>query len=179
MANPCAILSKSTQWRATRLSTFIAVGNAYQPFSRLLKAATSFAYLLPKPVVVQYGHTPFRDRTYDAVAYLDPAAFDKAIANATVVILHAGAGCVIHALRCKKIPIVMARRTVFGEHIDDHQVAFAEKLHKVGKVIAIDCAQDLETAVARSQIMKKSDILPEPPITKIIAGILQEYANRP
>ncbi|MGH6838766.1 MAG: glycosyltransferase, partial [Methylocella sp.] len=125
-------------WGAAHLSTFVSVGNAYQPFTRLIHAVTSIARKLPQPVVVQHGHTPFDSVDCRGVAFLDMRAFESAVSEAEVVVLHAGAGSVIHALSAGKAPVVMARRAEFGEHVDDHQVEFARELARIGRVVVIE-----------------------------------------
>ena len=62
--------------------------------------------------------------------------------------LLAGIGSVLLALAHGKRPIVMARRQALGENVDDHQVAFARRLHEAGLVQAVENAEELARAVS-------------------------------
>lgn len=100
--------------------------------------------LLPKPILVQCGHTLFASDECDVVDFMDMQAFVRHIHQAEVLILHAGAGSILNALRANQRPIVMARRAIFNEVINDHQVTFAKVLQESGKVLVIENANDLK-----------------------------------
>jgi UDP-N-acetylglucosamine transferase subunit ALG13 len=130
--------------------TFVTVGNATQPFGRLLEAVERLAIAgaLPEPVVVQSGHNPaFVSRVCLVHPFLKMEEFEERVAAATLVIGHAGAGTVVHALATGRIPVVMARRALYGEHIDDHQAEFVRRLASERRVIAAWEAADLGPAV--------------------------------
>jgi UDP-N-acetylglucosamine transferase subunit ALG13 len=104
-------------------------------------------------------------------------AFSRHVAESKALILHAGAGSIIHAVRSGKIPIVMPRRMKYHEHVDDHQVAFAEVLAEKGFVIMIEEPADLENAIekalslSREQFVRKS----EPKLVALVRKILEQY----
>lgn len=140
------------------MSTFVSVGNAKQPFERLLTAVCQIAPNLPQPVFVQYGAgVMFDSPGCTGLAYLDMAAFEQHMQEADLLILHAGAGSVIHAVRAGKIPIIVPRCASLGEHVDDHQQEFAEALAKTGKVIVAHDASTMMLAVARVLALQKSN----------------------
>jgi UDP-N-acetylglucosamine transferase subunit ALG13 len=64
-----------------------------------------------------------------------------------VVVTHAGIGSLILALTHGKHPIVMPRRHALGESVDDHQVAFANRLQQAGYATVVNTQLDLEAAV--------------------------------
>ena len=127
------------------MSTFVSVGNAVQPFPRLLNAVARIIGELPSPVFVQHGRTPFDHAGCTAVPFVDMEQFAREVKGASVLILHAGAGSMIHAIGAGKIPIVVARRARFGEVIDDHQVDLAEVLAREKWIRLVD---DLDTLAA-------------------------------
>lgn len=131
------------------MSTFVTLGNANQPFSRLLDAVVACADQLPKPIIVQHGHTLFDDPDCEAYPFLDMEQFVEHLQAAEVVIIHAGAGSVLHAIREGKLPIVMPRRAQFGEHVDDHQLEFARELADAGRVIMIESDDELAEVLSR------------------------------
>lgn len=117
--------------------TFVTVGNATQPFARLLEAVETLAAsgALPAPVVVQSGNNPrFVSRVCLVRPFLRMEEFEKHIASAHLIIGHAGAGTVVHALAAGRTPVVMPRRARHGEIIDDHQVEFVRRLSEEGRV---------------------------------------------
>lgn len=134
--------------------TFVSVGNARQPFKRLLKGIVTVAARLPQPVIVQHGHTPFECSVCKGVAFMNMEEFVQNVRSAELLIMHAGAGSVIHAIESGKAPVVMPRRASLAEHVDDHQVEFASALAKAGRVIMVESQEELEGAVARALSLK-------------------------
>jgi len=131
------------------MSTFVSVGNATQPFKRLLEAVGQIALHLPQPVFVQYGAGSMLACPGCAgIPYLDMAAFEQRVQDTELLILHAGAGSVIHAVRAGKIPVIVPRRADLGELVDDHQLEFADELAKTGKVMVAHDAATMRVAVA-------------------------------
>lgn len=130
------------------MSTFVSVGNAKQPFRRLLDAVARLAPRLPQPVVVQHGHTPFACEHCQAVTFLGMGEFARRVAEAELLILHAGAGSVIHAIEAAKRPVVMPRRADLGEHVNNHQLEFARVLGETGRVVVVETPERLEAAIA-------------------------------
>lgn len=159
------------------MSTFVSVGNATQPFARLLEAVCQAAPHLPQPVFVQYGvATDFSCPGCSAVAFLEMDEFARRVSEAELLILHAGAGSVIHAIRAGKVPVVMARRSRCGEHVDDHQIEFANALAKMGKVAVAEGVDDLLEAVAEASRLQKDRVLSavNPPMVGLVGEVLQK-----
>ena len=68
------------------------------------------AGVLPGLVVVQSGHNPaFVSRVCEVRPFLKMEEFEARVAAATLVIAHAGAGTVVHALAAGRVPVVMPR----------------------------------------------------------------------
>src|SRR4051794_18675758 len=122
MGNVASVLPKRQMRRLALVSTYVSVGNATQPFPRLLDAVIKIAYRLPQPVIVQHGSTPFTSTHCIASPFVQMGEFERLIEQAELLILHAGAGSVIHAARAGKVPVVMPRRVQFAELVDDHQI---------------------------------------------------------
>jgi beta-1,4-N-acetylglucosaminyltransferase len=129
------------------VSTFISVGNAKQPFTRLLNAVQEVAERLPKPVTVQYGHNNFSNPAFNCVDFLKMEDFQKLVNSSELLILHGGAGSIITALQAGKRPIVMPRREELGEHVDAHQLEFVAELEKTGKIVVVNCVESLDVAI--------------------------------
>lgn len=164
------------------VSTFVSVGNATQPFRRLLDAVCQLARQLPQPVFVQHGAAQdFGCPNCGGVAFMDMQAFEQQIAAAELLILHAGAGSVIHAVRAGRVPVVMPRRGSLGEHVDDHQLEFARELAATGKVVIAYDADSLWQAIAealkRQRAMASGVVAGEPPLVGLVRKLIVEYAK--
>jgi UDP-N-acetylglucosamine transferase subunit ALG13 len=68
-------------------------------------------------------------------AYLEFDALQAAMAGAAAVVCHGGPGTILGARQRGAVPIVVPRQHRLGEHVDDHQVAFARRLAAGGGVI--------------------------------------------
>lgn len=158
------------------MSTFVSVGNASQPFPRLLEAVEKIADKLPQPVVIQYGVASAPAMSNCRwVDYLGMEEFAMQVAQAQLLILHAGAGSVIHAVRAGKVPVVMPRRAALGEHVDDHQLEFALELSRLGKIVVCQQPDQLLTAVAAAMPLQaaRNESAEEPPLVNMLAALLQ------
>jgi UDP-N-acetylglucosamine transferase subunit ALG13 len=132
------------------LSTFVSIGNLKKPFARLLQAVSDNADLLPRPVLVQHGHTPFDDPNFEAVSFLGMEEFQQRVAEATLIVLHGGAGSIITALQAGRRPIVMARRASLDEHVDDHQLELVRELSGAGRILVAEDAGSLRAMVSQA-----------------------------
>ena len=64
------------------------------------------------------------------------AELAAAIAEADVVVSHAGVGAALTAIEAGRCPVLVPRLARFDEHIDDHQVQIAQELARRGLAIA-------------------------------------------
>jgi UDP-N-acetylglucosamine transferase subunit ALG13 len=162
------------------VSTFVSVGNAKQPFVRLLQAVQATRQALPGPVFVQHGHTPWQPTEgIEAQAFIGMEEFAQRVQDSQVVVLHAGAGSVIHAVRAGKVPIVAPRRQDLGEHLDNHQLEFARELAAAGKVILFNDKSGFGLAIRQAQALQlQQKAAPQPPLVGLVAERLRQYPAR-
>ncbi|MDH7515716.1 MAG: glycosyltransferase [Bacteroidota bacterium] len=133
------------------MSTFVSVGNATQPFHRLVREVERLAAgsVLPLPVFVQYGRTPFRAGVCEGAAFLSMEEFARKIREAEVVILQGGAGSIITALSERRMPIIVPRLRRYGEVVDDHQLLLTRRLEAAGRIIAAYDVGEIPACVNR------------------------------
>lgn len=129
------------------MTTFISIGNAHQSFERLLNGVLAVFDLLPRPVIVQCGRSIFHDRRCFYSPFFRLDQYNRFIQDAELLILHAGAGSVIKALRAGKRPIVVPRRKKYREIINDHQFNFAIAMNKMDKIELVLETPDLQQAI--------------------------------
>jgi len=163
------------------VSTFVSVGNATQPFPRLLDAVCEIADRLPQPVFIQHGSTPIGKCSCTAVAFVEMGEFERLVAKSDLLIIHAGAGSMIHAARAGRVPVVMPRRARHGELVDDHQVEFARLLARSGRIVLVEEPADLESAVATALSRQRPGGGAAAPsamaMLQLVAATLDKYAN--
>jgi UDP-N-acetylglucosamine--N-acetylmuramyl-(pentapeptide) pyrophosphoryl-undecaprenol N-acetylglucosamine transferase len=91
-----------------------------------------------------------------------PAELAQAIAEADLVITHAGAGSALTALEAGRFPILVPREAMHGEHVDDHQQQVARELHKRGLALHVPVdALDSDALIDASG--RSVDVLADPP----------------
>jgi UDP-N-acetylglucosamine transferase subunit ALG13 len=177
---PEFVFPEGNLWGPAAVSTFVSVGNATQPFPRLLDAVCDLARHLPQPVFVQYGAAEtFACPACTGAGFLDMDEFAHRVAGSDVLILHAGAGSVIHAVRAGKVPVVVPRRAQFGEHVDDHQVEFARELARMGKIVVCEDTKNLASAVneALGRQQSRLDEAIEPALVGMVREVISRHAR--
>lgn len=105
-------------------------------FLRLVKACQQ---VIPSSssVTWQIGPTEVQDDSVPtAERFLSSSELESRIAEADVVISHAGTGSALTCLQLGKVPILIPRSSTHGEHIDDHQQQVASFLESRGLAIA-------------------------------------------
>ncbi|MEL6190247.1 MAG: glycosyltransferase, partial [Myxococcota bacterium] len=112
----------------------VITGMEVHPFDRLLRAIDELVDqgTLKDEVFIQRGHTPYEPKHVEWEAFISFGDLCARVEACDVVITHAGAGSTLTCLQCRKKPIAVPRRAEFGEHIDDHQRPFSQKLHDFG-----------------------------------------------
>ena len=124
---------------------FVTLGTHHDPFNRLIDG---LAALPGDELVVQHGHSPAPPGVLEAMEFLPFAEMLDRIRAADVVVTHAGVGSILLSLRNGRTPLVVPRRRVHGEHVDDHQVELTSALADAGKVIPVWNVADLPRLVA-------------------------------
>ena len=123
---------------------FLTVGTQF-PFEYLVKSVDE-AYgngQLDEEIFAQIGDGTYRPSNFKAVSYLDKNLFDKYIYDATCIISHAGMGSISMALDNNKPLLVMPRRRVRCEVVNDHQVAVARKYEELGHILVAYTKEEL------------------------------------
>jgi UDP-N-acetylglucosamine--N-acetylmuramyl-(pentapeptide) pyrophosphoryl-undecaprenol N-acetylglucosamine transferase len=125
------------------------------PFTR---AAEALAKALPEvtapdaEVLWQTGSTDVSHLGIDGQRLLPPAVLRAAVAEADLVIAHAGVGSALMVLEQGRCPLLIPRRATHGEHTDDHQLLIARELQRRGLAVALDAdvvtGEDLLRAAA-------------------------------
>ena len=114
---------------------FFTVGTHEDPFDRLIHAAEAVALSLNERVVVQRGYSCVPTPHCETSDLFTPDQIEAFMREASLVVMHAGPASILLATSTGHVPVVVPRRAVFGEHVDDHQVAFANRLRERVRVV--------------------------------------------
>lgn len=114
---------------------FVTVGTHYKEFPRLIKRLDEIAPLLKEEIVIQRGYTRYKPKnckSFDFSSTLEP--YYK---KARLVIMHGGSTVWEFMYKYTKPIIVVPRQACFNEHVNDHQVEFAEAMEKKMDILTI------------------------------------------
>jgi UDP-N-acetylglucosamine transferase subunit ALG13 len=131
---------------------FVTVGTDHHPFDRLMRwvdgwlegGASERARCL-----VQNGSTP-PPRTAEHRQYLDYRDLVTTMTEAAVVVCHGGGGSIMNSRWVGKMPIVVPRHHELGEHVDDHQIVFAQRLATEGTAVMVDDEASFRASLERA-----------------------------
>ncbi|HEX5017416.1 MAG TPA: glycosyltransferase [Actinomycetes bacterium] len=135
----------------------VTVGTDHHPFQRLVDWADSFAERHPEhEVFVQYGSAR-PPRSAEQSRLLDHAQLLTEIARADVVVCHGGPATITDVRRSGLQPVCVPRDPRFGEHVDEHQLLFADRLGKAGLIDTRTGITKLDDAVHQALDRPRSD----------------------
>jgi UDP-N-acetylglucosamine--N-acetylmuramyl-(pentapeptide) pyrophosphoryl-undecaprenol N-acetylglucosamine transferase len=92
-------------------------------------------------VLWQTGATDVTGLPIDGRTTVPAPELERAIAEADVVIAHAGTGTAMTAFELGRCPVLVPRRHTFDEHVDDHQVETARMLAGRGLAVYAEVAE--------------------------------------
>ncbi|MCK4872277.1 MAG: hypothetical protein KAS72_06095 [Phycisphaerales bacterium] len=158
---------------------FVTTGNFDTGFDRLIQAVDA---LFEEGVLTGEGLAQIAGGSYEPAhmewkRFLTPAEYDRAMAEATLVIGHAGAGTVRAAASHGTPLVIMPRRSDRKEHYNDHQQAtgpvYAEKR------LALLAADETEL---RACIAEAAEFKPAKPseggkVVELVRVFLRELAE--
>lgn len=132
---------------------FVVLGTWEMPFTRPLAEIERAAaqQLLPRPIVVQAGKTSYESRHMRIVPFFGREELERMYEQASLLICQAGVGSIMLGLRKGKKVIGIARRRLFDEHIDDHQLEILEVFAKAGNILPWEGNGDLPAVLERAR----------------------------
>jgi UDP-N-acetylglucosamine transferase subunit ALG13 len=154
---------------------FVTVGYAKQRFRRLLDGVARLAEAgaLEEEVVMLVGHDDeFFSPACRILHFISHDEFSRLVQTAELVICHGGSGTLLDVISAGKVPVAMARRMKYGEHVDDHQTELVDALAAAGRVVAVSEPEELAAAIARARTLSA---LPRrtPPLVAMVAALVE------
>jgi UDP-N-acetylglucosamine--N-acetylmuramyl-(pentapeptide) pyrophosphoryl-undecaprenol N-acetylglucosamine transferase len=120
-------------------------------FQRLIKRLLE---ILPPEIDVlwQTGDTDVSQFGISGHYAIPEHELTAAMREADVVVAHGGVGTMLATLEVGKCPVLVPRRLLHREHVDDHQIQVADELGRRGLALSIEAddltAEDLVTAAS-------------------------------
>lgn len=113
-----------------------SVGTDHHPFDRLVQWIDQWAALHTDRAVFLQRGTSHSPRTVASADIVGHGELLRMFASSMVVVSHGGPSTVMDARAAGRLPIVVPRDPDRGEHVDGHQMRFADhlELHGLARV---------------------------------------------
>ena len=129
---------------------FVTVGTHEQQFNRLIAYVDDLKKngLITEEVVIQTGFSTY-EPVYCTWQKLYP--YDemcRLVKEARIVITHGGPSSFIMPLQLGKVPVVVPRQKKYGEHVNDHQLEFANAVaQRQGNILVVEEIDELANVI--------------------------------
>lgn len=128
---------RSAPFTADHIRTaVVSLGTELWPFHRAVDRA--LAVLPDTDIYWQTGVTEATRDGHPLQQWVPATDLRRAFGESDVVITHAGVGSALVALEGGAVPVMLPRRQVHREMIDDHQVEFADMMTRRGLGVSVD-----------------------------------------
>lgn len=119
---------------------FVTVGTHEQQFNRLIECIDNLKRdgIIDEDVIMQTGFSTYEPKYCKWSKLIPYKEMVQNVADARIVITHGGPASFIMPLQIGKTPIVVPRQKKFDEHVNDHQVDFANAVaERMGTIIPV------------------------------------------
>ena len=125
---------------------YVTLGTQGADFSRCLKMVEQLIEdeNIQDEVIAQVGNTTYRPKNIKCFDYVTETDYQKYIAEADVIVTHAGSGALFSCIKKSKKAIAVARLAKYGEMVNDHQTELVKKLAEEGYIL--DGTYDMKAA---------------------------------
>ncbi len=154
---------------------FLTVGTQF-PFDRLVKAVDEVAGIngFDEQIVAQIGDSSYCPENFEAAPSVEKAVFDQHFNEADSIISHAGMGTITMALDHRKPLLVMPRLKKYGEVVNDHQLAIANKFEQLGYLLVAYGAEDVPVKMKQLKSFVPQE---RQPCADIVAARISMFLN--
>ena len=150
---------------------FMTLGTISFEFNRAVNWLTILLEdgVISEPVFLQYGSSDVSELVTHPLVTLEPIInreqITELVENSRLVISHAGQGStrMLAAQGCSFI--LLPRLKKYGEHVDDHQLFFAEAVNNIG-IKSCFSLEELKSAVLQPPPIFQEEIFQNPKLTE-------------
>lgn len=116
---------------------YITLGTQACDFSRCMKMVEELIRVvdIKDKLVAQTGYTSYLPEGVECFDFISEEKYQELMADADVVISHAGTGALFSSIKKGKKVIAVARLAKYGEMVNDHQTEIVRKLAGEGYVL--------------------------------------------
>jgi len=139
------------------MNIFVSVGNANQSFDRLLNEINKIANTTNYNFFIQTGNSNWNNDNIPSIKFMELIDFENRIIESDILILHAGAGSLLTAIKHGKYPILVPRLKLYKEHVDDHQSEFANSIENNGVALVVYDIEMLYSSILEINNLKKKN----------------------
>ena len=134
----------------------VLLGTQDNSFHRLLDKIQELINekVIIEKVIVQAGRTKYESKDMEIYSLMPEEKLREIMKKADLVITHGGVGSIVMALKMGKKVIAVPRLSVFGEHINDHQIQIVDSFDKQDFLIGVTELDDLEKALNKAKTFK-------------------------
>lgn len=120
---------------------FVTIGTHPDQFDRLIRRIDEIAPKIKEEIIVQRGFTNYTPKNVKYFDFTDK--IDDYYKKARLVIAQSATSLIEFILKYGKPVITVPREAMYKEHINDHQLEFAEYFSKRANVLMIRNMKDL------------------------------------
>ncbi|MCE2078326.1 glycosyltransferase [Streptococcus thermophilus] len=109
---------------------FVTVGTHEQPFNRLIKEVDRLVEngIIKDEVFIQTGYSTYEPKFCKWSSLISFDKMNELMQTSDIIITHGGPATFMSAIANSKKPIVVPRQEKYDEHVNDHQVDFAQQV---------------------------------------------------
>lgn len=109
---------------------FVTVGTHEQPFNRLIQEVDHLVEtgVIKEEVFIQTGYSAYEPKFCQWSRLISFDQMSEFMQKADIIITHGGPATFMSAIANGKKPIVVPRQEKYNEHVNDHQVDFAQQV---------------------------------------------------
>ncbi|MCO4608661.1 Glycosyl transferase CpsG [Streptococcus infantarius subsp. infantarius] len=109
---------------------FVTVGTHEQPFNRLIQEVDHLVEtgVIKEEVFIQTGYSTYEPKFCQWSRLISFDQMSEFMQKADIIITHGGPATFMSAIANGKKPIVVPRQEKYNEHVNDHQVDFAQQV---------------------------------------------------
>lgn len=126
---------------------FVTVGTHEQQFNRLIREVDRLKGegLIQDDVFIQTGFSDYEPVHCQWKTLISYDEMNRYMDEANIIITHGGPATFMGVISKGKRPIVVPRQEKFGEHVNDHQMEFCNKVKWKYPIIVINDIEKLVT----------------------------------
>lgn len=127
---------------------FVTVGTHEQQFNRLIEYMDKWAGKHEEDVVMQTGFSTYAPVNCIWQKLFSYKEMQEYINQARIVITHGGPASFIASLQIGKVPIVVPRKKIYNEHVNDHQGVFCRKIEeRLNNICVVEDVEKLDNVI--------------------------------